>query len=156
MVESSDRELELVCVVNHSFQIRNGITMGVDMNLATKRSSKSLPCDLAREILIQGLNTLGFGLGTPVILLLDQVSSLLKGVAELVAFTHAAERSLSNSAMNTLRVLTTCHLHVSPVSVWVSKQILGADFFTSIGFANGVLDDISLAADVVARPREDK
>lgn len=121
MVKSPDGKLELVGVIDHSLQVGNGITMGVDMDLTAKRSSKGLPGDLTGEILIQGLNALGLGLGTPVILLLDQISSLLKGVAELVAFTHAAKRSLSNSTMNALRILATCHLHVSPISVWVGK-----------------------------------
>jgi hypothetical protein len=156
MMEGPNRELELVGVIHHSLQVGDRVTMCVDMNLTTKRSSESLPGNLARKILIQGLNTLRLSLRTPVILLLDQISRLLKSVAKLVAFTHTAEWPISNSAMNTLRVLTTCHLHVSPVAVWVSKQVHCTDFLAAIRLANCVLDDIGLSANIVAGTRKDE
>ncbi|KAI6750042.1 hypothetical protein HG531_007307 [Fusarium graminearum] len=150
MVESSNSEFKLIGVVDHGFQVGDSIAMRVDMNLATKSSGQRFPSNLAREILIQKLNTLGLGLGTPVILLLNQVSGLFKSMTEFVTFAHTAERSVSNAAMNIFGVLTTRHFHISPVTIRVGQQILSANFFTAIGFANGMLDEIGFSADVVA------
>lgn len=155
-MESPNWELEFVGMIHHCLKIRNSVTVSVDMDLAAKGCSKRFPEQLLWQILVHIFHANSIGLVAPVILALDQSSSLLESVSEVKAFAHAAEWSFVDASMDPLGVLSACHLHKSPVAIRVCEHVLRADFFAAVSGANGVLDSVSLAAHVVTGPRKDE
>src|SRR5690349_12561180 len=111
VMEGSDGKLELIGMINHGLKVGNCVAMRVDVNLATESSAQSLPGDRLGQILVQGLNAKSLGFVTPIILLLNKLARLLKGVSKVVALTHTAKRQPSDSSMHALRILAACHLH---------------------------------------------
>lgn len=155
-MESPNRELEFVGVIHHCLKIRNRVTVGVDMDLAAKGCSKRLPEQLLWQILVHILHANSIGLVAPVILALDHSPSLLESVSEVEAFAHAAEWPSIDASMDPFGILSACHLHKSPVAVWICKHVLRTDFWAAVSGANGVLDSVSLAAHVVTGSRKDE
>lgn len=155
MVKSPHRELELVRVVDHGFQVRHSIAVGVDVDLASERGTQRLPLQLLREVRAHVLDAHGVRGVAPVVLLAVDLGSLLERVAELPGLAQAADGApLSDLAVDTLGVLAAGHLHVAPVPVGVRQHVLGGDLLAPVGLADGMLDHIGLAADVVARARQ--
>ena len=156
VVEGADGEFEFVAVVNHGFEIGDGVAVSVDVDLATESGAQRFPEEFLGEVVLYVLDTDSLGFGAPVILLLDELLSLLKSVTELKALTHAAVWSTRFAAVDSLGVLTTSHFHVAPLAARVSKHIFSADFTTAIGLANGMFDDERFTAHVVTRAWENK
>ena len=149
-MEGSDRELELVGMINHGLKVGNSVAVGVDVNLSTESCAQGLPENLLRQVLIHTFHTQSFGLVTPVVLLAIHLARPLESMAEFIALAHAAIRPVSNTAMGALGIFTTGHLHVAPVALRVSQHIGCGDFLTTILLSDGMLEEEGLSTDVVA------
>lgn len=155
VVEGSDRELKLVGMVDHGFEVSHGVAVHVDVHLAAKGCAERLPLEILGQVRVHAFNAESFGLVAPVVLLADDVASLFKGAAELVALTHAACRDLVDASVGALGVLTTGHLHVAPVEIRISEHICSRELFAAVGLACSKLEHERLSANIVARARQD-
>lgn len=156
VVEGSDGKLELVGVVHHGLQVGHGVAVGVDVDLATESSAQGLPEDLLRQVFLHVLHANSFGLVAPVILFLNDISCLLKGMSELVALAQSAEGPPADLSIDALGVLSTGHFHVAPVTLWVGKHVGSADLAAAIGLAHSKLEKEGLTTNVVRRTGEDE
>lgn len=156
MVECSDWKLELICVSNEGFQIRNSVAMSIDHDLSSQNGGQRLPPQILRQIGSHLLRTNGVCSGTPVILAISEGSSLLKGMAEVPGFSKATERSEvpASLAIHILGILTARHFYVPMVSFWIGKKALNAQLWSAIGLADCMLDHKSFATNVVSAARK--
>lgn len=156
MVERPERKLELVGVVDKGLEIRNGIAVGVDVDLASENSGETLPLQITGQIIIRGVNTQPLRLFAPVILPADVSGGPFESVTKLPALSQAREWPSPDLSVHALWVLAARHLHVSPRVVWVGEHVSCRDLWPAVLGTHGVLEDKRLAANIVARAGQDE